>query len=1225
MRQISFDEKELALGKKYVLQGAVKSTLFSEGTYQLEVVIDGVNFWPFLQLDDQGGIVDALCTCSSKVPCVHITAAYLSLFKGDRIPLHQRFRDSFWNVICFLASKKYGYRGDTLYKEGNSKWEAHSLQGDVCVIIEALTDVGTSKVREFLEERILETEETSLKFFNLSDEELRNWKKGQPGERLSYELSFWADLAKWFFSLQEEGRQYRFEFFPENEEPSLVRCFFDDVQFSFTIEKKDFEYIIPSLRLVKSPLKVYDAEEFSVEHVSYNQKLRSFSLSFSKKDSLGLPASDQGVLLGFWLFIPGKGFFSQELDPIFQKEQIQSSDVDFFLSKYSFFLKKHLKESIHEQAVSLQYHLSFNEHKDLEIETFLFRKGDLLEPEASLFKEWAYLPKLGFFYIRSSLFSDVKRSIPFEKVSDFIETHKRWLNEIEGFQVHRVSLESNVTHRIEKDGRLVFFSEVEIADDVPILDFGGWVFILERGFFPKRQDGVMPTIWSGLSVKKSDVPLFLRRHQKELEFLSEFFSSYCPVEKVSFNVFLQEGNVHIKPVFLFHEPYEIKDVKMYLEYVYVKGEGFSKIPSFPLSLVTYLEEKVLSSKEEAVFFSHMKDLGPWISQMDPCLVQPKELGLRLSNMERLEEGKTGQWLLDLSYQTETGFVPVFDVWSGIQDGKRFLFSKAGLLDLSNARFQWLKSFSSKRWDLDNKKVRLNALEWIRLQASESIILPEGSGETQIKTREAFHSFSSFEGFLPLDASPLKSTLRAYQQTGLKWLWFLYSYGLSGLLCDEMGLGKTHQAMGLMAGAFSLKKEDFKPFLVVCPTSVIYHWEELLKRFLPDFRVHVFYGPGRRLPVDVSSYDVLLTSYGIVRAEKENLSQISFGVAVYDEIQNAKNAQSQIYRALRALNPQVSVGLTGTPIENRLMELKSLFDLVLPTYLPSDAYFKENFVIPIEKEKDVEKSKTLSKILHPFILRRKKTEVLLELPEKTEEIAYCDLSEEQKGIYQEFFTSYKEQVKKEMGEGRGSIHVFALFSKLKQVCDHPCLATGDFADFESHSSGKWDLFVELLDEARESRQKVVVFTQYLHMMDIMKLYMEKKGIGFAEIRGSTRDRRTPLKRFQEDPKCEVFIASLQAAGVGIDLTAASVVIHYDRWWNPAKENQATDRVHRMGQSRGVQVFKLVTKKTIEEKIHELILKKKGLLEEVIGFDDQELVKSLTKKEVFELFLSLEKEL
>jgi SNF2 family DNA or RNA helicase len=197
-----------------------------------------------------------------------------------------------------------------------------------------------------------------------------------------------------------------------------------------------------------------------------------------------------------------------------------------------------------------------------------------------------------------------------------------------------------------------------------------------------------------------------------------------------------------------------------------------------------------------------------------------------------------------------------------------------------------------------------------------------------------------------------------------------------------------------------------------------------------------------------------------------------------------------------------------------------------------------------------------------------------------------------------------------------VHVFSALSSLKQICDHPALVEGDIKNYQSHHSGKWDLFVELINEARDSGQKVVIFSQYLDMLSIIESYLKKKGIGYASIKGSTRDRAQQIRRFREDPTCEIFVASLLAAGVGIDLTVASIVIHYDRWWNPAKENQATDRVHRYGQNRGVQVFKLVTKNTIEEHIHDMIERKKGLLEDIIGPDDQ--INYLSREELLRVF-------
>jgi len=350
-----------------------------------------------------------------------------------------------------------------------------------------------------------------------------------------------------------------------------------------------------------------------------------------------------------------------------------------------------------------------------------------------------------------------------------------------------------------------------------------------------------------------------------------------------------------------------------------------------------------------------------------------------------------------------------------------------------------------------------------------------------------------------------------------------------------------------------------------------------------------------------------------------LKNLFFEVAIFDEIQIAKNHASQTHKALSAVQARMRLGLSGTPIENRLRELKSLFDIILPSYLLSDVEFRDRFIHPIEKQNDEERKSQLGRLIKPFILRRKKQEVLTDLPEKIEQIEYCSLSAEQRELYSEVTDLMRATVYQTLKETSNPIpymHVFAAFMKFKQICNHPALYLDDVQNFQDHVSGKWNLFTELIHEAVGSRQKVVVFSQYLNMIAIIELYLKKTGIGFASIKGSTRDRVKPLKKFREDPNCTVFVASLLAAGVGIDLTVASIVIHYDRWWNPAKENQATDRVHRIGQNRGVQVFKLVTKNTIEEHIHELIERKKGLFESIVGSEDQ--ITYLNREELLEVF-------
>jgi SNF2 family DNA or RNA helicase len=402
--------------------------------------------------------------------------------------------------------------------------------------------------------------------------------------------------------------------------------------------------------------------------------------------------------------------------------------------------------------------------------------------------------------------------------------------------------------------------------------------------------------------------------------------------------------------------------------------------------------------------------------------------------------------------------------------------------------------------------------------------------------------------------------------------------------------------------------------------VIYHWQEKLHQFLPGLRVYSLYGTHRSLEDFQQHYDILLTSYGILRNERELLAKVPFEIAIFDEIQIAKNQFSRIYAALTHIKAQMKLGLTGTPIENHLRELKSLFDIVLPSYIPGEQEYREFFIKPIEKEHDLRRKELLNRLIRPFVLRRKKEDVLKELPEKIEEIAYCDLMPYQQRLYTEILQQRRHHLLEELRDEKTSIpflHIFALLSSLKQICDHPAVYLKSPAEYQKYPSGKWELFLELLREARESQQKVVIFSQYLGMLDIITEYLQEQKIGFASIRGATQNRKEQLQLFNHDPTCEVFVGSLQAAGLGIDLTAGSVVIHYDRWWNAARENQATDRVHRIGQTRGVQVFKLVTKGTFEEKIDAMIKRKGKLMEEIVGVDEQHVLKTFSRHELIEL--------
>lgn len=1197
-----------------------KNILFSEGTYQVEITEPKTNttYWPFLQLDDSGKVHDSFCTCKEaekKKQCIHLAAAYLKIFNGKAEPLHVRFRESLWNQLCLIASRRHGYDVDDL-KEVAGGYEGTSDKGKKLFSVKGLTAKGKKKLKEIFLERQKETEETSLKFSNLSQEELLLWREGRPSHQLRYELSFWSDLAKWWMLLQEQGSKYKIKF-SDGHLPKWIEFSFDLCEAEFYIAEVNWPQIIPALSTVDSPLQVYEFPHQVIKKIVYDEKERAFLLDAS-------PTLEEehknAVEVDEWIFVPHKGFFPSRIDPLLKEKIIPEEKIPSVLHKHAKIIQKYLVGTkIHRDSVKPNYLLSFNEKGDLNIRSYLFEPGDLQKPYSVYFGPWVFVQDKGFYLIENMFFPGIEKTVPKNKVSDFINRHRHWLNLFEGFQTHLSSLESHLIYQITPEGALRFDTQLEIPEEFgEIIDFGDWIYLKGKGFYAKMSTRTAFFLKPGLLIPPNEISQFIHNHRDDLEQIKGFFTTTSPLEKVSLKIYLDENNrITLQPTYFFKSSDVEKKAQLYGDFIYIKGEGFTEIP-FDMKLPpNYQTTTVISTTNEPYFIAYeLENLKPFISSIDPRLNKPEELNLKVEQIKKDTKSKVGGWLLTLKYQTEFGQISPYEVWNGLQKNKLILFSSAGLILLKQPRFNWLKGINTKRWSKGGEQIRLTTLEWIKLNVFDEIVPPKDP-----KSVSFLNELKNFQASIPLDLDGFKSNLRPYQETGVKWLWFLYCNGLSGMLCDEMGLGKTHQAMGLIAAAKNAAKDKQIKILVVCPTSVIYHWEDLLRRFFPKIRVLVFYGMARTLEVD---HDLLLTSYGTLRSEKQNLSKLNFEIAVFDEIQIAKNAHSQTNKSLRKIKANMRLGLTGTPIENRLLELKSLFDIVLPGYLPNETAFKSLFVNPIERYQDEEKRNLLTRLIKPFILRRKKLEVLQELPEKTEEIAYCNLSDEQRKLYRETLMSSRDELLHDLkNESKPVpfIHVFALLTKLKQICDHPTLITKDFDNFQKHHSGKWDLFVELLAEARESGQKVVVFSQYLDMLNLIEAYLKEHKIGFAGIRGSTHDRREQVERFRQDPLCEVFVASLQAAGVGIDLVAASVVIHYDRWWNPAKENQATDRVHRIGQSRGVQVFKLVAKDTIEEHIHRLIEKKKALAS-VIAYDDQDQIKSLGRDELINLLKLME---
>jgi SNF2 family DNA or RNA helicase len=456
---------------------------------------------------------------------------------------------------------------------------------------------------------------------------------------------------------------------------------------------------------------------------------------------------------------------------------------------------------------------------------------------------------------------------------------------------------------------------------------------------------------------------------------------------------------------------------------------------------------------------------------------------------------------------------------------------------------------------------------------------------------------------------LLSHLRPYQADGVNWLWSRYLIGVGALLADDMGLGKTHQVMGLLC---LLADRDPKTrSLVVCPRGVLEHWHTLLGQFAPHLEVRLFHGPSRSLD-DFEGGGVVLTTYDILFRSTEELIEHNWAVAVFDEAQRIKNPRTKAARAARKIPSKFRLALTGTPLENRLLELWSVVDLIVPGYLGSEREFRATHRDPSHHQLHL-----LRQRLGVLTLRRIKEQVLSDLPEKVEDIRYCRLLPKQKQLYRRIHSERSADIVKLLQDKGADIpymHIFALLTRLKQICDHTNLV--DKGGAGGGESAKIEIFDEILDEALDGGLQVVVFSQYVQMIEILTKHLNRRKIEHLVLTGETRNRGRIIRRFNSEQHEKVLLASLLAGGVGIDLTGASVVLHYDRWWNPAKENQATDRVHRIGQRRFVQVFKLITRDTIEERIDELIRTKIDLIQRVVA-PTEDVIAKLDRTELIDL--------
>lgn len=1203
--------REFAASARNLLkEGALKDLFFSLGSYQAEFTVPGSthSIYSFAQIGKSRELKDFFCTCSESEPeesCVHVAALYHLIMAENNVPIHEAYSRSIYRAISRLLFEKHASLPKNLRRNAAL---VRSASGAKLAQITLKTDEGMRYFKE-----VFEREESGGEggLWGLSLDEGEDLFLPGSETELQFEQSSWNEFGKKLFFLKRCGGSSEACECEKNGLPRRLILQLNDITLEVDVAKVDLPRLIPYLHDFSDDYPVKDLAGEKLMRSVYHEKSAILQLipdqdeqpaSFKEKGSIHIPG---------WLFIRGKGFVKEEF--LFKSSRIAlKSAIPDLLKAYQQEISLRSKNfSVNSTPAQVKYTLAFTEEWSLSISAYLLEEGDLQLPASWLLNDLAYIQDKGFIFTKERMFSKAHFKIDLDHVISFIHERRSWLSQIKGFEIHPGALESELDYSLTEEGNLIFRSRTKAEKGKRIKEFGPWVYVEGLGFFSKEPGIQTFSIRPDSMVTKEHVPLFIREKRDELKMIRGFFVGDCPIEEATLEL-KPEGpdRLMIRPHFVFGESLAGKRIRFFEDAVYVEGEGFFELPPHLRLPEEYRTEKILGKEEIASLFSEdFERMRRFIPILDASLKKPSLLKLFITKAQIDEKRGRGWYLLQMIFGSEYGKVPLHSLWNSKRKGERFLFTQAGMIDLEESRFRFLNAFKASNFEKKSGALILSALDFYRLDALEEIECSLLDSQDAKSSQEAINQLRQFKVTEKMDLSYLSSELRPYQLTGVEWLWFLYVYGLSGLLCDDMGLGKTHQAMALISSAISLKKGEggsaSAKILIICPASVIHHWEDKLKAFMPTLRAAIYHGIERSYDAVISSADLIITTYGVVRKDIAFMAKTPFLIAVFDEIQIAKNKESRINSTLKKIDAGMKVGLTGTPVENNLHELKALFDIVLPGYMPGETDYRERYIKPISKENKTEAKTALRRLIRPFVLRRKKKEVLLELPEKTEEVSHCDLSKEQMELYNGVMAGSRDVLLKSLSDESSDIpyfHIFALLTQLKRICDHPALFLKSMDDYEKHSSGKWDLFVELITEAFESGQKVVVFSQYLGMLDIMKNYLAASNVGYALIKGTTKNRGEEIRRFNEDEGCRVFLSSLLAGGLGIDLTAGSVVIHYDRWWNAARENQATDRVHRIGQTRGVQVFKLVTKNTFEERIDEIISRKGRLADEIVASEE-----------------------
>ena len=518
-----------------------------------------------------------------------------------------------------------------------------------------------------------------------------------------------------------------------------------------------------------------------------------------------------------------------------------------------------------------------------------------------------------------------------------------------------------------------------------------------------------------------------------------------------------------------------------------------------------------------------------------------------------------------------------------------------------------ESYMKKLQRLFKKKKDKVQISFFDLPLVEDLIDEKVNKASFSKTRAIFDGFNKINEHTT-ELPAIQADLRSYQKYGFKWLMYLHQIKLGGCLADDMGLGKTLQALTLLADIYPNKAT--LPSLVVMPRTLIFNWENEVQKFAPWLKTYTYYAATRNWD-DANQAQIIFTTYGMVRNEIEQFREKEFYYVILDESQNIKNLTSQATKAVMLLQSQHRLALSGTPIENNLGELYSLFRFLNPPMFGSVEAFNQQYATPIQKNNDPNVIKELRKKIYPFILRRLKKDVLTELPDKIEQVLYIEMSERQRKFYEQRRNYYQTVIRGQIAE-KGlqemRFYIFQALSELRQIASIPEAKTkGKIA------SPKIEVLIEQLFDAIANGHKALIFVNFLAAVELIGEQLQKAGVDFVSMTGATHDRQSLVNKFQNDKNCKVFLMTLKTGGTGLNLTAADMVFIFDPWWNQAAESQAIDRTHRMGQTQKVSSYKMITRGTIEEKILQLQLVKKELFDSVISSDSGSL-KALSEDDI-----------